>query len=172
MGLFSKNKDNNISATLLAEDGITSIGKGNVVIVTALDDESKIEIKMPFTKKGTPNVYLGYSQISAIERISDMQIITYEKNRNSIGRAIGGGLLLGPLGATVGAISGVGTKKKEKKEFNFYIVINYLSSDGETKIITFKERPDTFGIGVGKFIKHIKEVSNLNDIELPSEINL
>lgn len=39
---------------------------------------------------------------------------TIEKDKSVIGRAIVGGLLLGPVGAIVGGMSGIGTKKETK----------------------------------------------------------
>lgn len=169
MGLFSGNK--NLSLNLTLEDGIPSIQNGSLVKVTARDEESKLEITLPFVKNSV-TVNLPYSQITACVRIADTQIIEIQKNKSSIGRAIGGGLLLGPLGATVGAISGVGTKTKTKKEYSFYIVINYTSSDGESKVVSFKEPTGMAGLTDTKFLKHIKEVANIKDIELPTEITL
>lgn len=61
------------------------------------------------------------------DQIIDMKFIKHEqltiKNKSVIGRAVVGGLILGPLGAVVGGISGVGNKYK--KLGNYLFVINF-----------------------------------------------
>ncbi len=78
---------------------------------------------------------LEFEQIKGIEIVSAAQII--EANRSVIGRAVIGGLLLGGLGATIGAISGVGTKQKRITEN--YLVINYVTAiEDDMKVMSFK----------------------------------
>jgi len=62
-----------------------------------------------------------------------------EKDKSVIGRAIGGGLLLGPLGAVVGGISGVGkkTKKPAATNNNWFVLIAF-SLDGVQNIAVFR----------------------------------
>ena len=95
---------------------------------------------LPFhEKKKYPKIELSYKQIKKIEIIDETQVL--EVDKNAIGRAIAGGLFLGGLGATIGAISGVGTKRKKISEK--YLVINYVSIDSqETKAISFKAIPN------------------------------
>lgn len=161
-GFFNSSKS--VAVSLIAED-VPSIAKGNVVKVTMLSQENRLEIKMPYAKKGTPSVFLNYSQITAIERMSDIQIQKYEKSKSVIGRGIVGGLLLGYLGATIGAISGTGSKQIIEREIHHYVIINYTSSSGEIKAISFKEAPSS--IGVSKFVTYLKVVANIEDIPLP-----
>jgi len=52
--------------------------------------------------------------------------------KSVIGRGVVGGVLLGPLGAIVGAASGVGDKKKAGN----YLVVNY-EMNGEIQVIIF-----------------------------------
>lgn len=52
--------------------------------------------------------------------------------KSVIGRGVVGGVLLGPLGAIVGAASGVGDKKKAGN----YLVLNY-EMNGEVQVIIF-----------------------------------
>lgn len=65
--------------------------------------------------------YISYQQIIDMKFISHKQLGTEDKS--VIGRAVVGGLLLGPLGAVVGGISGVGSKTKTIG--NYYFVINF-----------------------------------------------
>lgn len=52
--------------------------------------------------------------------------------KSAIGRGVVGGVLLGPLGAIVGAASGVGDKKKAGN----YLVVNY-EINGEVQVVIF-----------------------------------
>jgi len=62
-----------------------------------------------------------------------------EKDKSVIGRAIGGGLLLGPLGAVVGGMSGVGKKtKKQATTTNNWFVLIAFSLDGVQNIAVFQ----------------------------------
>lgn len=70
---------------------------------------------------GLTPFYISYQQIIDMKFISHKQLINEDKS--VIGRAVVGGLLLGPLGAVVGGISGVGSKTKTIG--NYYFVINF-----------------------------------------------
>jgi len=67
------------------------------------------------------------SQIISIKKTSREELSRTDKS--VIGRAVVGGLILGPLGAIVGGMSGIGSKEKLKNQN--YLVINYW--DKETK---------------------------------------
>lgn len=94
--------------------------------------EDHLEIKMPLGKDKTT---LLYSQITDVEYGSVTEIV--KKNKSVLGRAVAGGLLLGGLGAVIGAVSGTG--KKEKKETHLYFIISYTSADGEDKYLSFED---------------------------------
>jgi hypothetical protein len=135
-------------------DGISSFYKGLAVNVTML--EAKLEIKARIGK--FPPVELQYSQIVNVALLSESEVI--EKEKSVIGRGIVGGLLLGPLGAQVGAISGVGTKTKEKQ--HHYVVINYTpSAGGEIQAISFEIVGASFG--TDKFIEELKAACGIKD---------
>jgi len=71
--------------------------------------------------RGLTFFYISYQQIIDMKFVSQKQLA--EVDKSVLGRAVVGGLLLGPLGAVVGGLSGVGTKKKNIGDY--YLVINY-----------------------------------------------
>ena len=64
-------------------------------------------------------VAIHYAQVASVNFLP--KIKSEEKKKSVVGRAVLGGIVLGPLGAVVGGISGVGTKT------NFFdgFVVNY-----------------------------------------------
>lgn len=89
------------------------IGEGEVLI-TAHTNGICISGGMQF-------FYLAHEQIIDMKFIRHSQLTT--ENKSVIGRAVVGGLLLGPLAAVVGGMSGIGTKVKSLGEYLF--VINF-----------------------------------------------
>lgn len=71
--------------------------------------------------RGLNFFYLSYKQIISMKYVSHQQLTT--ENKSVIGRAALGGLLLGPIGAIVGGISGIGSKTKTLG--NYLFVINF-----------------------------------------------
>ncbi len=70
---------------------------------------------------GFKTLYISHEQIVNMKFIAQEQFTTEKKS--VIGRAIVGGVLLGPLAAVVGGMSGIGTKTK--KLGDFLLVINF-----------------------------------------------
>jgi len=66
---------------------------------------------------------IHFSQIEGLLEVSDTDIV----NKSVVGRSIFGGLILGPLGAIVGGISGIGTKRVAFGKS--YILINFWNSN-------------------------------------------
>ena len=71
-----------------------------------------------------------------------------QKNKSVVGRAIVGGLILGPVGAIVGGMTGIGQKEVATNMPENFLSI-YFSEKGEEKIILFSCKN-----------KHRKEVEN------------
>ncbi|WP_195430890.1 hypothetical protein [Clostridium sp. D46t1_190503_E9] len=133
MGIFSKkNKSGNKSINLSFVDGIEGYGKGLAVELSLNLDNECLTIKSRIVKK--PDINLKFVQIIGVNVVSERDII--EKSKSVAGRAVVGGVLLGPLGAIVGGISGVGNK--QKSETNYYMIINYKSKEEETKVVSFE----------------------------------
>ncbi|TPG75610.1 hypothetical protein EEL32_24080 [Brevibacillus laterosporus] len=73
-----------------------------------------------------------------IERVMAAQYLTktdfLKQDKSVIARGVVGGVLIGPLGAIVGGMSGVGSKHKKGN----YLVINYKTPDSsEPKVLIF-----------------------------------
>lgn len=101
-------------------------------------------------------------KIMIVKAMSETEVL--EANKSVIGRAVVGGLLLGGLGAIVGGISGVGTKRKKGKTNN-YLIINYLNKDNEPNVISFKNNLNI--IALHKFVNMV----NHNTIVLNKTAN-
>ena len=153
MGLFSK-KEKDIKATLKSSDN------GFMYNLVLLED--RLQIGIPLAKTDQLKT-LRYDQIRDVIYESDIEKIS--KSKSPIGRAITGGLLFGGAGAIVGAISGTGAK--EKKEHHFYLIINYISKDGEDKFLQYEDQ--SLGAGM-KFYKSLKEKAGIQEPEQSNEL--
>ena len=130
MGFLRNTKGSIISDAFKLTERHEHLSKGLMYDVALYEDH--LEIKLPLSKEKTT---LMYSQITDVEYGSRTDIV--EKSKSVIGRAVAGGILLGGLGAVIGAVSGTG--KKEKKEIHFYFIISYTASDGDDKYLIFED---------------------------------
>ena len=93
-------------------------------------------------------ITLDDNQIIPLERIKKAVVFTEKelklKDKSVIGRAALGGLLLGPLGAVVGGVSGVGDKKKEKTLI--FLSVEYTDKDGENSKLVFLAGDGAIGL--------------------------
>lgn len=152
MGLFSKKKkDNNLVTTSLNfYDGLDLFFKGEKLDVIYNKEDKKLIIKSKFKLKDTGEYKehtININEITKAAFMSEQDII--EKKKSVGGRAIAGGVLLGPLGAIVGGISGTGTKTK-KGEMKNYFILNTID-----KVITFDIPITNFN-----YNNIIKEINN------------
>ncbi|EJO5349569.1 hypothetical protein NRP93_003751 [Clostridium botulinum] len=152
MGFFSK-KNKNRSIGVLLVDGL-SIYSRDVILQITLNNENECLTINSKIFKNIPDVNLKY------EKIIDANIITrhelVKQSKSVVGRAAVGGLLLGSLGATVGAMSGTGTKTDDQIEY--YFVVNYRNKDEELKVLSFK----IVGFSIWRpFIKELKSKINI-----------
>jgi hypothetical protein len=153
MGFFSK-KEKPIKATF------KNVETNTIFNLELLED--RLQIGIPLAKVDQLKT-LRYDQIKDVVYTSDIQTIS--KSKSPIGRAIAGGLLFGGTGAIVGAISGVGTK--EKKEYKFYLIINYTSKTGEDKFLQYEDQSLNAGL---KFSKLLKEKANIQEPDQSNEL--
>lgn len=153
MGIFSK-KEKPKKCRFAHQEGIAGIGKGTAVDLTLNSEKQAIVVTMPLSKMEPKT--LEYARIQNVNYLSEKEIV--EKSKSVVGRAVVGGVLLGPLGAVVGGVSGVGDKKKEKTEYYIEIECKVKGSENEFKTILFK----IVGASLGwdKFLKALREATN------------
>ncbi|WP_300902232.1 hypothetical protein [uncultured Clostridium sp.] len=156
--IFSKkNKEGNRAINLGFVDGVESYSKGTAVELS-MDDKSQYLIMKARIFKDKPIIKLKYSQILAVNVITEKEII--ENNKSVVGRAVVGGVLLGPLGAIIAGMSGVGSKTKSNN--HYFMVINYKSSTGEIKVLSL----EILGASLhwSSFLKELRTKIDLNEI--------
>lgn len=100
---------------------------------------------------------INLDQIKIATSMSQHEMATQQKS--VAGRAVVGGVLLGPLGAVVGGMSGIGTKNKK----GHFLVINYTNSSGElASIVLDSPIPMT----ARKFADKLNEQANIGVVNL------
>lgn len=110
--------------------GITSFSPGVVLHgIPHVPPKTEVEVsvlsdKITFKTKDL-TFDLALEQVKAAAALKTTDILT--KDKSVIGRGIIGGVLLGPLGAIIGGMSGIG-KKQLKGAF---LVINYLPKNSD-----------------------------------------
>lgn len=151
MGFFSSKKGSIISEYFMLLQDVAQFKSNNAVNVVLYDDY--LELTAPMSKQP---VTLNYNQITDVYYGIEAQIT--EKSKSPIARAVVGGLLLGGVGAVVGAASGTGAK--QKKEYKHLFVISYTSSSGETAFLLFE---DTRKFKGEKLARKLKELCNIEE---------
>lgn len=109
--------------------------------------------KKSMENKGYSAQRFPLRQIKRAEHMKNNEL--REKQKSVIGRAVAGGLLLGPVAAIIGGLSGVGTKKVEADEQ--IVSIDFIGHDGEERTAVFIDRNKS---GIGMSYKEF--VSELN----------
>jgi hypothetical protein len=150
MGFFKSKKGSIISDYFKLTEDVAKFKAGNMYEVSLYNDYLEL------SGVGGLSVKLKYDQITDVYYGLEKEIV--EKSKSVIGRAVTGGLLLGGVGAVVGAVSGTGKKEKTVKKFMF--IISYKSSNGADAFITFEDTRLYKGVKVaGK----LKELCKVND---------
>lgn len=148
MGLFGTNYSaeyNDVYSNFKHISGLPC-SEGTAVTLHFCPRYGRIEIEERF---GTKNSYnLAFEKLTNIGILTDREIL--EKQKSVVGRAVVGGLLLGPLGSIVGGMSGIGSKKKST--LRNFLVINYMSC-GVPNVLTF----ECDGFDNSKFYNEVKK---------------
>lgn len=96
------------------------------------------------------------SQIISLKTVSQEELVKTDKS--VIGRAVAGGLILGPLGAIVGGMSGIGSKEKFINKQ--YFIINFwdtITQSAQSILISSTE-----GTKINSFIARQAKENSLN----------
>lgn len=101
---------------------------------------------------------LNKNKITDVSVTTDVEI--QKSNVSSIGGAVGGAILFGPIGAMIGGRS----KEKTSRVVNSYLIFTYMD-DNEIKYVAFN---CTGNIAAHKFVKEFKQ----NNPKTNSTINL
>lgn len=113
MSLFKrKNKvDKNLTLLIDHVEGLQFFDQEERLNVTWNKNDKELIFESLMNKK-KPVVKLNLKKIIYVDVATEKEII--EKDKTVIGRAAVGTLLAGPLGAVIGGMSGIGSKKKSK----------------------------------------------------------
>lgn len=159
MGLFTlKSKTGDASISFPHYDGVPGFLPNTISEIIMHDSEQRLEIKPKLSLVKLESVYLPYNKIVGVLSVTEKEIS--EQGKSVLGRAMIGGVLLGPLGAVVGSISG--TTKKTKTSYHPYFIINYkpdIEAD-EVKVLTFINNGQ---FNVNKFVELIKDRAGISD---------
>lgn len=104
--------------------GVPGLNSGS--LTTLYLGEKKLRIE-----SGDTNFELPVDRLRAAAAKTHTELL--QKQKSIAGRAVVGGLLLGPVGAIVGGMTGIG--KKEQK--GNYLVLNYVTRDGDVDAMVF-----------------------------------
>ena len=160
MGFLKSTKGSIISDYFKTVNELGVYRAGDMVDVALYDDH--LTIKSSAFKQ---EINLNYSQITDV--YYGVQTDITKVNKSVIGRAVAGGLLLGGVGALVGAVSGVGTK--DKKKLTLYFIISYTSSTGKDEFLAFE---DTRMYKGKKVANKLKELCKITDPVISDNIQL
>lgn len=128
----------NVSGILKHLEGVPSIAEGVNRQLTISPEDNKLYISKDGKYKEN-SVSLDLDKLVFAEDTTVEEIT--EKNKSVVGRATVG-LLLGPIGAVVGGLSGVGSKSKSK---DIRVLVIGYESEGEARQMSFMGGKGTFG---------------------------
>lgn len=104
-------------------EGIPGIGKDTEVMIYLYPDKITVnDIQI-----------ISLTRIKKALFISQQEIV--EKQKNALLRGVGAGIVFGPLGAIIGAISGIGSKTLQENVF--YFSVEFENTEGELKHAVF-----------------------------------
>lgn len=101
------------------DDGIPGVPEGQLLAAYVMGDGLLFK-----GSKRLPEVFLPYERAMSFRIVDEEEL----RDKSAIGRAAVGGLLLGPLGAVIGAASGAGQKRGKRSFLN----VRYFDEDVNT----------------------------------------
>ncbi len=122
---------------------------GGIPSLDKLIEENKIDTKIAFVAfemkpkgleltlfYGFSKARIGlYSEKLNFWTIEQQKEVVAKKSKSVIGRALLGGILLGPVGAVVGGMTGIGDKEIKVSDIDNIISISYSENDKEVIIL-------------------------------------
>jgi hypothetical protein len=135
MGFFGNTKGSIISSYFKLLEDTGKLRANNMCDMALYEDH--LELKVPFVKQ---EVKLKYNKINDV--FHGLKTDLVEANKSVLGRALVGGVLLGGVGALVGAVSGTG--KKVKRDTKLYLIIGYTNSSGKKMFLQFEDTQRTY----------------------------
>jgi len=123
--------------------------------------------KLEILKDGSLEINTGSLKTSAVLiknnlifiTIEEQDVVLQKKNKSVIGRAVLGGLLLGPLGAVVGGMTGIGEKEVKQKRLADYLISFRIIDDvsNKEKILLFGCKSKDYSRVENYLSKYFKE---------------
>lgn len=146
----AQSKKNKVHAQLFHLEGLPNVKEGEKISLELNPKDNKLYMgKVLILNKKEDATVLDMDKVEYVESTTVAEI--KEKNKSVIGRAVVGSLL-GPVGAVIGGISGVGSKKKEN---NRNILIIGYKSNGKERQISFID--DKGGLIYNLLYKELKK---------------
>lgn len=110
----------------------TNVYKTEDFISIDIDKKSGEVIFKGFMNKKLPVIHLPLEKLTDVRLETEKEII--EKSKSVVGRAALGTIVAGPLGAVIGGMSGIGSKKKDKEK----VILTVDYTDGSLIFIADK----------------------------------
>ncbi len=132
-------------------DGINFLIKDTICYLNLFNNHPDV-LLIQATTNVQQNIQLSINQITNIGIFTETEII--ERNNNVIGGSIAGGLLFGSLGAIIGGMSALQTKKT--RVAHNYLVINYINSSGVIQVMSFQLLTTTFNKELNTIMNSVK----------------
>lgn len=152
-----KNKRENITKEGLEKYNAIFSTEVNHICGLPLSENSKCIMHLcnnEIVIESASNIFRLYS-----DKIMDMNIKTSKEVQNSISGAVGGAILLGPIGAFLGGSS---------TEFHRFFIIIYKNKENKEQCISFDMKEDLKALkGIYNYIEEFK-----NNIQEKGEIEL
>lgn len=164
MSELKENAESGDSVEMVVVDGLPNIPGNAAVKINSQTNCLLIESKI-----GSETARLKYEQICNLDLLTESQIIKRIEERSVVKGAVAGGLLLGPLGAIVGGMTGLKSpKEKVQVQYSRYLVINYLTNENnEPKVVSFKEAGSTMGLDL--FVNKLRSKAGLTSTPAKKE---
>ncbi|MNW41168.1 hypothetical protein D3C74_182970 [compost metagenome] len=147
-----------VNKNKLKENGVIAYSKMHHVEGLPLGENTVCTVSVTHNSMviegGGTNFVLEARQIRAAEVKTDIEIANIV--HSSAVKGVAGGLLFGPIGLVVGARA----TNKQKKNYTYYLIINYENSKGELTALMFDG--GNLPLGAQKIANKLKPITERN----------